>query len=231
MKKLLSILTIVFLLTPLTSYSQLKVLSNGSTRGGTTGGALRLETNYKYVDIGCKYSNGEHSHFYTNSTYGYWFDKGLEINGGSISSFTGNLYFKTERTTHMTLYDEPVWVQGIHFARLILDGKAYATLWIDGSDSTLKEDITLIDQSRISDLYGISGKKYKLKEDSDIEQVSDTSLVKEKKAQKTERHEHFGLLAQDIQDIYPELVFKNQEGLLGINYSGFIPLLIEALKE
>ena len=42
---------------------------------------------------------------------------------------------------------------------------------------------------------------------------------------------HFGLIAQEVQQLYPDLVFENGDGYLGINYIGIIPLLIQALKE
>jgi len=41
----------------------------------------------------------------------------------------------------------------------------------------------------------------------------------------------FGLIAQDVQLIYPDLVYQDPEGYLAINYTGLIPLLIESIKE
>ena len=42
----------------------------------------------------------------------------------------------------------------------------------------------------------------------------------------------FGFKAQDIIDIYPELVYKeNDEGLYSVNYIGFIPILVEMVQE
>lgn len=46
-----------------------------------------------------------------------------------------------------------------------------------------------------------------------------------------DRKPQIGLLAQEVECVLPELVKENAEGLKSINYSGFIPLLIEALKE
>ncbi len=40
-----------------------------------------------------------------------------------------------------------------------------------------------------------------------------------------------GLLAQEVQKVLPELVKKGDNGKLGVNYSGLIPVLLEALKE
>jgi hypothetical protein len=42
---------------------------------------------------------------------------------------------------------------------------------------------------------------------------------------------HYGLVAQEVKEIYPELVYSNAEGILAINYTGLIPLLIESVKE
>ena len=45
------------------------------------------------------------------------------------------------------------------------------------------------------------------------------------------KKKQFGLIAQEVQAIYPELVYEDQEGYLAINYTGMIPLLIESIKE
>jgi len=42
---------------------------------------------------------------------------------------------------------------------------------------------------------------------------------------------HYGLIAQDLQRIYPELVYENDNGYLSINYTELIPLLIQSIKE
>ena len=42
----------------------------------------------------------------------------------------------------------------------------------------------------------------------------------------------FGFKAQDLIEIYPELVYKeNEEGLYSVNYIGFIPILVEMVQE
>jgi hypothetical protein len=40
-----------------------------------------------------------------------------------------------------------------------------------------------------------------------------------------------GLLAQNIQEVFPELVSKNDNEMLAVNYQGLVPVLINALKE
>jgi len=41
----------------------------------------------------------------------------------------------------------------------------------------------------------------------------------------------FGIIAQEILEIMPELVRQRDNGYLGVKYDGLIPLLIEAIKE
>lgn len=144
-------------------HAQLKVLSNGSTRGGQSHGALRIETDYKYIDIGCKYSNGWHSHFYTNSLYGYWFNNTIQVQGGMFSSYNSDLILGYNRSAK-------VWVKsdgdvGIGDAtpsyKLDVNGDiaTYGVLRIS-SDSRLKKDIKDIQKDKVSDLYDLKGKTY-----------------------------------------------------------------------
>ena len=41
----------------------------------------------------------------------------------------------------------------------------------------------------------------------------------------------FGLMAQDLEKVYPNLVFTNEKNLKSINYIELIPVLIEVVKE
>ena len=67
--------------------------------------------------------------------------------------------------------------------------------------------------STISKLLMIDGKTYTMKSNDAIEK--------------------FGLLAQEVQKAFPELVKQagDQEGTLSVNYQGMIPVLINAIKE
>ena len=80
------------------------------------------------------------------------------------------------------------------------------------SDARLKANITSLGNT-LSKLLLIDGKTYTLKSQESIEKI--------------------GLLAQDIQKIFPELVKESgdEQGTLSINYQGLIPILINAIKE
>lgn len=51
-----------------------------------------------------------------------------------------------------------------------------------------------------------------------------------KEAEEANR-KRIGFLAQDIQKVLPELVQTDEKGVLSIDYIGFIPLIVESLKE
>ena len=42
---------------------------------------------------------------------------------------------------------------------------------------------------------------------------------------------HYGLLAQEVKELYPELVYEDSAGVMSINYTELIPLLIQAVQE
>lgn len=50
--------------------------------------------------------------------------------------------------------------------------------------------------------------------------------------QENERTDHMGFIAQDVENIFPQLVKTDQEnGLKSMSYSGLIPVLVEAMQE
>ncbi|MFL2609670.1 MAG: tail fiber domain-containing protein [Flavobacteriaceae bacterium] len=80
------------------------------------------------------------------------------------------------------------------------------------SDTRLKTNITTLGNT-LSKLLLIDGKSYTMKSNEAIEKI--------------------GLLAQEVQKAFPELVkqAEDAEGTLSINYQGMIPVLINAIKE
>jgi hypothetical protein len=40
-----------------------------------------------------------------------------------------------------------------------------------------------------------------------------------------------GVLAQEIKEVFPELVSEDDNEMLSVNYQGLVPVLINALKE
>ncbi|MFN3329287.1 MAG: tail fiber domain-containing protein, partial [Fervidobacterium pennivorans] len=40
-----------------------------------------------------------------------------------------------------------------------------------------------------------------------------------------------GFIAQDVEKVFPELVFEDSEGIKSLDYSKFTPVLLQAIKE
>ena len=75
------------------------------------------------------------------------------------------------------------------------------------SDARLKSNIVTLG-STLPKLLQIDGKSYEMKGKQKI-----------------------GVLAQEIQEVFPELVTKDDNEMLAVNYQGLVPVLINALKE
>ena len=75
------------------------------------------------------------------------------------------------------------------------------------SDARLKSNIVSLG-STLSRLLLIDGKSYEMKGKQKI-----------------------GVLAQEIQEVFPELVSEDDNEMLAVNYQGLVPVLINALKE
>ncbi|GMH52061.1 hypothetical protein TrRE_jg10043, partial [Triparma retinervis] len=46
-----------------------------------------------------------------------------------------------------------------------------------------------------------------------------------------DNHTHYGFIAQEVEEVLPEIVGTNELGYKSIRYIGFTSLLVEALKE
>jgi len=90
---------------------------------------------------------------------------------------------------------------------------AGATSWTANSDERLK-DITGNIEDALASIQSLRAVKYTLKAD---EQENKTQRV--------------GLIAQDVQVVFPEIVDQNSDGYLGIRYSEVVPFLVAAIKE
>lgn len=103
-------------------------------------------------------------------------------------------------------------------------------IWSDAytntSDERIKENIHKI-ETPMSKITKLNGVQYDIKKSH----VSD-SAAQLRKGKRDSRKDNIGFLAQDMQKVFPELVLEQDStGLLGINYIGLIPVLVEALKE
>ena len=55
--------------------------------------------------------------------------------------------------------------------------------------------------------------------------------VSEFPEQQFDNNTHIGVIAQDVEEIFPELVSTDENGYKSVQYGNFAPVLIEAIKE
>ncbi len=79
------------------------------------------------------------------------------------------------------------------------------------SDERLKDNIQPLG-STLNKLHQIEGKTYSFKKDE-------------------EHTPKIGVLAQEVQGVFPELVTEGADGILSVNYQGLVPVLINAINE
>ena len=95
------------------------------------------------------------------------------------------------------------------------------------SDLKLKENIKEIEKP-LQTILKLSGKKYDYKIDStdlkgNKEEVEINIALKKNK---------YGFIAQEVQKVLPEVThFNNENEILYLDYTAFIPIIVEALKE
>lgn len=138
-----------------------------------------------------------------------------------------------------TLYDDRD-VGGRYAGYFYGNTKIIGTLYVNStsytSDKNAKKEIKDLEKGNIEKLKQLKAKKYKYKTPKELginESGSMDTTVTEMATEMQEFYnkEHVGLIAQELQEVYPELVSEDQEGYLGIDYNGLIPILLEAIKE
>ena len=90
-------------------------------------------------------------------------------------------------------------------------------LYVDGSiynpsDERLKDNIEDISLEQINNLLKINPKHFSYKQDK-------TKL------------KHFGVLAQDVEKVFPELVTTVEKGYKTVNYQELIPIMLSKMKQ
>ena len=103
------------------------------------------------------------------------------------------------------------------------------------SDSKIKSDVESLSlrSSNLADLTPIS---YRLtgqaeKSDGTLSKKSLSLDTSDSQPMQPDSRVRFGFMAQEVQELFPELVTADEDGTLGIDYIGFIPLLIDAYKD
>ncbi len=114
----------------------------------------------------------------------------------------------------INLYDADTGTYGTLFVQEIYNMNDYGNI-----PFSLTDDSELTVGSKIRALRPVS---YRWKPTAEAESTDNLRL---------RSGEHYGFIAQEIAEIYPELVAYDDYGNMMVNYIGLIPILIQSLKE
>lgn len=130
---------------------------------------------------------------------------------------TGQLILGSKNNDIMTIQyvDNPG--QGLPNGQVRISGGLFVNGTQITSDRRFKKNIQPIKKA-LETLHKLKGVAYNFKN-------------KEFKNRFFSNGRHLGLIAQDVEKVFPELVKTGKDGYKSINYDGLIPVLIEATKE
>ena len=115
------------------------------------------------------------------------------------------------------------------------------------SDKRSKRDIKPLDN--LDNLFKVNSVQYKSSGEAYREQLelfkqinkdvmseSDFNLAvldmeKQIAEKEADTRTYFGFIAQELREVYPDLVYEDKQGYLSVNYTGLIPVLVDAIKE
>ncbi|EAY29654.1 tail fiber domain-containing protein [Microscilla marina] len=127
---------------------------------------------------------------------------------------------------------------GSNAYRLDVAGTARSTGWYTTSDKRLKSNINPIEGSltKLLQLKGVSYQyTFELNKYGDLSGEKITEIkqktIDADKPYTSKAKQRLGFIAQDLQQVLPEAVAKDEKGFLSVNYSEVVPLLVEAMKE
>ena len=198
-----------------TNWSKVGNDIDGEAAGDQSGVSVSIDSDGSHVAIGASANDGTGSnagHVRVLAPYG--------VTGDSPdNTLTATSLTTSGATTAGSLTVDSVVIDGTtigHSSDTDLMTLASGSLTVAGdvilsSDARLKSNIVTLGPTLIS-LMQLDAKRYTMKAD---------------KGQK----QKIGLLAQEVQKVFPELVSEDKNGMLAVNYQALVPVLINALKE
>ena len=252
MKKLL--MSLLLIAVPTVIFAQFKVKNNGSALVGSTSysfytntPAIKMEVHSPLTgttdNIGLQSAAYMTGTSYSKLTIGVLGCAGNGYNGrnmGVMGYLSGS---KNGAGIYGTIYSNlniniPGTYAGYFYGDTKVTGTVYAGNVVNTSDIRLKENIESVSEkegevSFLDKIMSVDVLEYNLK-DRTSELFSDSKDMDEKVAKfvaKEKAKRHFGISAQELQQLFPNLVEEGQDGYLAVNYIELVPVLIRSIQE
>ncbi len=116
--------------------------------------------------------------------------------------------------------------------KLSISGSVRFLSYYQYSDKRFKENVEPLNGS-LTNLLGLKTYSYNfIKQDLKVGDSLSVNVNKDNEVNYNfDNKKHFGFIAQEIQNSYPNLVSEDEKGYLSLNYTEFIPLIINAIQE
>jgi len=192
----------------------------------------------------------------TSANAGLWFIgvmyEGLNI--GKVSNTVG-----TGTALENSIYIKPDGRVGINYLEWAIPNTPGGKLFVDGdiymngnkvqivSDRRYKRDIKPI--NNLDNLFKINSVQYKVSGEGEREKLelfkqNNKNNLEEERfnlvvsgferkivEKESDTNTYFGFIAQELREVFPNLVTEDDKGFLSVNYIGLIPVLVDAIKE
>ncbi|MDR0831070.1 MAG: tail fiber domain-containing protein, partial [Prevotellaceae bacterium] len=107
------------------------------------------------------------------------------------------------------------------------------------SDSRLKKNVLDLEyQSTLTKLMQLRPVEYNMQQvlfdvDSTDENGNTVTYQVQRYDESTQffQKTHYGLIAQEVKEIYPDLVYEGSDGYLGIDYTSLVPMLLKVVQQ
>ena len=180
-------------------------MGRGTTASGTCSTAMGYNTTasgYRSTSMGRSTTASD----YASTVIGQYNSSGSSVTNNDTSFSTSNTAFVIGNGTDSSNKSDAFKVMFNGDTTVSNDLTVSGDVVIS-SDARLKSNIVSLG-STLPKLLQIDGKSYEMKGKQKI-----------------------GVLAQEIQEVFPELVSEDDNEMLAVNYQGLVPVLINALKE
>jgi len=227
---------------------------NSQTNNGAYGIVVRKEGTYYgahqstgilgYINSGYGYLKGIYGYAYRSSAISSSRSYGVRgMAGNYTSGWNYGVYGILQGDNNGagvfgTIYCD-ISVPGQYAGYFYGNVKVTGSLWassITESDQRLKKNIESLGnrEKSLEKIMKLNPVKYELKNyrpDFGTTTSSDTVTAPQIIEPELLNREHIGFVAQELKMVYPELVYTDGEGIMGINYTQLIPILVQAIQE
>ena len=222
MKKLLLLFALGI---SLCANAQLTVFENGNVQIGNN--TSEYSSSYGTLDI-CRIPTGSTNANDANGSITFGSQNGAKITGNSTKGYL-KLFAGLKMELGCGEFNNVLVIDGSDFKTTSLY-PIKAPSFLTTSDARLKKNVTSLSDS-FGKLMDVNAVSYNLASPSAAKASEEATKESAANATIKDDRTHFGFIAQEIQKIYPNLVVEDEEGMLAIDYTGFIPLLVEAYKD